>query len=130
MMAWVIPDGRSIEWEAVTDTRHGVVAVRIYDDGTTDSALDKTDNVERSHLLKLPKQPKKKGCCGGVPIVRWMFIRWHGVPYPVRIWRWWLSRTWKAEPGCGCIVKLKACWTATRMIYGQTIRAARFVWKA
>ena len=50
-------------------------------------------------------------------IVRWLGIRWYGVPYPLRVWRWQTRfndvefREYMARiPQCGCIVVLKDWW--------------------
>jgi len=49
--------------------------------------------------------------------VRWLWVEWIGVPYPIR---WWLARKGKVTdisklPGCGCIRFLKDLWTKTRL---------------
>lgn len=40
--------------------------------------------------------------------VRWLGVKWMGIPKPVR---WWNNRTeklrWDEVPGCGCVVWLK-----------------------
>ena len=56
--------------------------------------------------------------------LRWLWIRWYGVPMPLR---WWGAAglyyealgvgakvNWKALPGCGCVAKLKELWLAVR----------------
>lgn len=61
----------------------------------------------------VPKpQPKSCGGCSGgaVEIVRWIGVRWFGVPAPVRHWRFFCTYSWTAPAeygGCGCIFKLK-----------------------
>lgn len=54
--------------------------------------------------------------------VRWLRIRWMGVPAPVR-WRIGLESAWAAWkertgpgyfPGCGCVYRLKTLWTGLR----------------
>lgn len=46
-------------------------------------------------------------------IVLWFWIRWHGVPYPIRLW---IRLTHSKHPhprsfaGCGCVVSLKRAW--------------------
>lgn len=42
-------------------------------------------------------------------LVRWLGMRWHGVPMPVR-----LVLAVRLYPGCGCIVPMKAAWKRLR----------------
>lgn len=49
--------------------------------------------------------------------VRWLGVRWNGLPWPLRIalWACYRKRGWtwakvRALPGCGCIARLKAIW--------------------
>lgn len=43
--------------------------------------------------------------------VRWLGVKWLGIPRPVR---WWHNLTeklqWDQVPGCGCILWLKRIW--------------------
>lgn len=41
--------------------------------------------------------------------VRWLWIRWVGIPYPVRVWKSITTkhRGWFSLPGCGCALKAK-----------------------
>lgn len=66
---------------------------------------------------------------GGCPIgrhpdaaglVRWLRVRWMGVPAPIR-WAWPVLRRWLGLPplsgplpGCGCLLRSKAAWTQLR----------------
>ena len=46
------------------------------------------------------------------------FVRWYGVPYPVRAWLWLrrkISRP-SALPGCGCLAILKDQWDLFRFL--------------
>jgi len=47
--------------------------------------------------------------------VRWPArwgVKWVGVPWPVRVWRWSKARDegWMGVPGCGCVVVVKRAW--------------------
>lgn len=46
----------------------------------------------------------------------WLWMRWHGFPYPLRLYFWLFydKNAPKEYPGCGCIVKLKNIWKAIR----------------
>lgn len=47
--------------------------------------------------------------------VRRFFMRWVGIPAPVRWWKAWRGdRRWLSSPGCGCIVWLKRLWIKVR----------------
>ena len=61
--------------------------------------------------------PRRCGGCGQVAVHRWLGLRWIGLPAPIRWWRrLGRSRTWLAKAdslaGCGCLLRLKAAWTA------------------
>lgn len=58
--------------------------------------------------------------------VRWLWMRWIGLPWPLRIALWWRHRdrgwTWakvRALPGCGCIARVKGWWLAASSILGR-----------
>lgn len=50
--------------------------------------------------------------------VRWLWLRWYGLPWPYRLWLWSLGgprpRSWA---GCGCLVAAKraAAWAGFRI---------------
>lgn len=68
-----------------------------------------------------PRRDGNTGC--GPGIVVWLFMRWYGVPQPIRWW-WWIHGFRTDElPGCGCIVKLKALSVAARWTF-QYVRKA------
>jgi len=47
--------------------------------------------------------------------VRWLGMKWLGIPAPVRWWRNWRDETkWDQVPGCGCLVWLKRLWMMIR----------------
>lgn len=53
------------------------------------------------------KHPRKDGT------IRWLGVRWHGVPYPLRLVVWARARTHPRPSsfgGCGCVVELKSVW--------------------
>ena len=64
-----------------------------------------------------PQLARSKGCSGcsrSGKITRWLGVRWLGTPWPKR---WKIVAAWPTyvpEPGCGCIVKLKAIVQAWR----------------
>lgn len=74
----------------------------------------------RTHLhCPLSRLPDYEG------IVVWLGIRWYGVPFPLRVWRWatkfndidlyeYLAR----YPQCGCIVVLKDWWEGRSRVAG------------
>lgn len=57
-------------------------------------------------------------------IIRWMGLRWFGVPYPIRLWgrtgmytetTGLASKTdWRKLEGCGCLVVAKRLWRVIR----------------
>jgi hypothetical protein len=54
-----------------------------------------------------PKRKPSSGCggCGdGVPEVIWPRLKWHGIPKPVRFWRWLLRKPKIKYKGCGCFL--------------------------
>jgi len=55
-------------------------------------------------------------------VVRWMRVRWYGVPYPLRVTVAALRAARKPLPGCGCIVRLKDLW---RWIVNATSKRER-----
>lgn len=68
------------------------------------------------------------GGCGcsapSVPVVRWLGVRWWGVPYPLRLWRDWLFLGYD-RAGCGCLVKAKAALEGLAVVLG----CARAAWR-
>ena len=58
------------------------------------------------------------------PIYKWAFIRWYGVPMPIRIYHRLFTAahpSTKAYEGCGCIKALKD-------IYGQVKQRWSLIW--
>lgn len=57
--------------------------------------------------------------------VRWLGVRWYGLPYPLRVFLWikyrdrWAWRHVRQLPGCGCIARLKDIWTGVRQWAGR-----------
>lgn len=58
--------------------------------------------------------------------VRWLWMRWNGLPWPLRLvlWACYRKRGWtwakvRSLPGCGCIARLKAAWLAVASISGR-----------
>lgn len=61
------------------------------------------DHVKRGDCPK-GRYPAQDGS------VRWMGVRWIGMPKPLR-WRfWWLYRRRPRVDGCGCVLRLKRAW--------------------
>ena len=60
------------------------------------------------------KKPyKRKKTCNRGEIRRWLWLRWFGLPAPVRVWRrfiWVTHPKIASWPGCGCLVKAKVAW--------------------
>lgn len=70
----------------------------------------------------------KKRCCGGnrgVKIEKWLGIRWYGVPIFKRLRMQRAIWPIKIMPmkGCGCPVKTKATWLATKAWFNYVKRA-------
>lgn len=42
--------------------------------------------------------------------VRWWWIRWIGVPMPLRWWARWTLKKYPKLSGCGCVKVLKDLW--------------------
>lgn len=76
----------------------------------------------RGETARLPEKvaeaPTAKGCakCAAKSeIVRWLRLRWHGTPWPLRHWFGYFSIDRPDDwAGCGCLVKAKAAWMAVK----------------
>jgi hypothetical protein len=56
-------------------------------------------------------------------IVRWLGVRWRGVPYPIRLYLWVRHGTHPAKwPGCGCLHVPKSLYE--RIVDGLSKRLA------
>ena len=67
--------------------------------------------------------PRTCGCKSKVKL--WLGCRWQGRPWPLR-WRWrWPHLLYVDEPGCGCIIKLKAFWQVARNLRRGLREASR-----
>jgi hypothetical protein len=65
-------------------------------------------------IRRAPVPSKKRLPCGQV---RWLGVKWYGVPWPKR---WKISGGWPTyipEKGCGCIVKIKAISEAAKAVW-------------
>lgn len=63
--------------------------------------------------------------CRGEKTNHWLGCRWQGRPWPLR-WRWrWPHLLYVDEPGCGCIIKLKAFWQVARNLRRGLREASR-----
>lgn len=63
---------------------------------------------------------------GGV--TRWAFLRWHGVPMPLRVWLRLRAPTHPAPSsfgGCGCLVAAKAAWESIAPTIAAAARGRR-----
>lgn len=40
-------------------------------------------------------------------MVRWLGMRWVGVPWPRRAAAWAMTGTWPRLPGCGCVYRIR-----------------------
>lgn len=50
------------------------------------------------------KHPDKQG------VTRWLYVRWYGLPFPIRLWLWATHQSHRRPSwwtGCGCSVFLK-----------------------
>ena len=81
---------------AMRDDRRGAVACRL-------SGRKIVSLVVSAHACPIGRHPDDDG------IVRWMGLRWMGVPEPLR-WRlvWMLRREPRGLHGCGCVAAIKA----------------------
>ena len=76
--------------------------------------LEWADAGRRTTKHRLEAEYTGGGCrsCGRAPVVRWLRVRWIGVPLPVRLWldRFHVTE-WRGERvdlrGCGCLLKPK-----------------------
>lgn len=77
-----------------------------------------TAEIARTNYMTWFRSPSwlrklcQRKCCGSKNIiVRWMCVRWEGLPYPKRVWRRWFTKDHtlvSSHEGCGCSVKFKA----------------------
>lgn len=81
--------------------------------------IEGTDDgvVIRGDMKPLAEPGNTPAGCGMVH--RWCFLRWHGVPFPKRLL---LKKRWpfvgvRDLPGCGCLVKGRALWSAIKIVW-------------
>jgi hypothetical protein len=89
--------------------------------GGTSGRCRRTDRpvAEITIMGECPKRRHAKP--GARPIVRWMLLRWYGVPKPLRLG---LPERYKLT-GCGCVVVLKDVWTWITSTFGVVMTPAR-----
>lgn len=87
----------------------------------------------REYFLKVSTPPDPStatsappcGSCDPGPVIRWLGVRWYGLPALKRWWRKWrhIQSTAEELKGCGCMVVPKNLWRST-IAYMKAIRVS------
>lgn len=130
------------DFELYSDGRiikKGELAVSPFPDSLRNVKVTDTEGKEMIKNAK-PRKEKEGGCgggCGkgknGTGAIRWLGVRWAGIPMPVRYLRRWFTKDAPAidsYDGCGCIIKLKVVWFVLQGFARLTVVGSKRVWAA
>ena len=150
---YVMPDPRPghMSWASADFQLWYRQELRLYSDGRFEIMGDPTVRPYPSSLANvrttdpegkeiIANAPRKKdgkcGSCGKSSepnTIRWIGIRWYGIPMPVRYLRRWFTKDAPAMDsydGCGCIIKLKTVQLVLWSFCKLAVVGSKRVWAA
>lgn len=92
-----------------------------------DGSVGMTDHRIREENERISRAPGREKRSPAPPIVKWMGLKWIGIPAPYRMAvRIWTAREVREASGCGCVLFLKVSWEGIRRAWARS-RDARSV---